>query len=311
MDLETQAPLIDAIQETMYGVSTIRAFGWQSASHPKFLSLLDCSQRPYYLLLCIQRWLGLMLDILTAVIATVVVSLAVSIPSKSSASSSGLALLNILGFNGQLSNLVVAWTMIETSASAVFRCQNFEQTTPDERMPLGTAEPSQDWPTEGKIVIQDLRATYSLNGPDILHGVNLRIAPGAKIGICGRTGSGKSSLLLSLFHMLEIIPSGSISIDDVDITTVPPNSLRERLTAIPQEMLILPGSMRENMDPLQKRNVEDINSALEKVGLASLIADRGGIENNMADIGLSQGELQLFAVARALLCPSKFWWWTR
>lgn len=305
MDLETQAPLLDAIQETMGGVSTIRAFGWQSASHRKFLTLLDCSQRPYYLLLCIQRWLSLMLDILTAVIATVVVSLAVSIPSTSSAGSLGLALLNILGFNSQLSAFVVAWTTIETSASAVFRCQNFEQTTPDERLPLEIAEPSRDWPSEGKIIIQDLRATYIPNGPDILHGINLRIAPGAKIGICGRTGSGKSSFLLSLFHMLENIPRNSILIDDVDLTTLPRSSLRERLTAVPQETLILPGSIRENIDPLQKKNVDDINLALEKVGLASLIAGRGGIETNMAEISLSQGELQLFAVARALLRHSK------
>jgi ATP-binding cassette subfamily C (CFTR/MRP) protein 1 len=305
MELETQAPLIDAIQETMDGVLTIRAFGWQSASHQKFIALLDRSQRPYYLLLCIQRWLSLMLDILTVVIATAVVSLAVSIPSTSSASSLGLALLNILGFNGQLSTFVVAWTAIETSASAVSRCREFEQRTPHEQLPVEIAEPNQDWPREGQIIIRELRATYTPDGPDILHGINLRIAPGSKVGICGRTGSGKSSLLLSLFHMLENIPSDSIFIDDIDLTTLPRSSLRERLTAIPQETLLIPGSIRENIDPLQKRNAEDMNSALEKVGLASLVADRGGVETNMADIGLSQGELQLFAVARALLRPSK------
>lgn len=305
MDLETQGPLINAIQESMHGASTIRAFGWQSASHQKFLGLLDRSQRPYYLLLCIQRWLGLMLDILTAVIATVVVSLAIGIPSTSSASSLGLALLNVLGFNSQLSAFVVAWTTIETSASAVSRCQSFEQTTPDERLPLEIAEPDQNWPAEGKITIQDLRATYTPDGPDVLHGIDLHIAPGAKVGICGRSGSGKSSFLLSLFRMLESMPQGSISIDDVDLATLPRSVLRDRLTAIPQETLIIPGSLRENIDPLRMSNIDDINSALGKVGLASLVADRGGIEMDMADMGLSQGELQLFAVARALLRPSK------
>ena len=305
MDLETQAPLLDAIQETMYGVSTIRAFGWQSTSHRRFLDLLDRSQRPYYLLLCIQRWLSLMLDILTAMIATVVVSLAISMPSTSSAGSLGLALLNILGFSGQLSVFVVAWTTIETSASAVSRCRDFEQNTPNEQSPLEIEVPNENWPAEGRIVFQDLRATYDPEGPEILHGISLCIAPGTKIGICGRSGSGKSSLLLSLFCMMENLPRNSISIDDVDITTLPRDVLRERLTAIPQETLIIPGSLRENMDPLQERNVSDINLALEKVGLASLVADRGGISTNMSDIGLSQGELQLFAVARALLHASK------
>ena len=104
---------------------------------------------------------------------------------------------------------------------------------------------------------------------------------------------------------MENLPKDSISIDDVDIATLPQDILRERLTAIPQETLIIPGSLRENMDPLQERNVCDIDLALEKVGLASLVADRGGISTNMADISLSQGELQPFAVARALLHASK------
>jgi ABC-type multidrug transport system fused ATPase/permease subunit len=246
-----------------------------------------------------------MLDILTAVIATVVVSLAISIPSTSSASSLGLALLNVIGFNSQLSAFVVAWTTIQTSASAVSRCQNFEQNTPDERLSTEITEPDQNWPEEGKIIIKDLRAAYTPDGPNVLNGIDLRIAPGAKIGICRRSGSGKSSFLLSLFRMLENMPSGSISIDDVDLATLPRRVVRERLTAIPQETLIIPGSIRENMDPLKTSNADDITSALEKVGLAALVADRGGIETEMSDIGLSQGELQLFAVARALLRSSK------
>jgi ATP-binding cassette subfamily C (CFTR/MRP) protein 1 len=170
---------------------------------------------------------------------------------------------------------------------------------------LELAKPNEDWPAEGEIVIRDLRATYNPEGPDTLHGINLHVAPGTKVGICGRSGSGKSSLLLSLFRMLENLPRDSTFIDDIDITTLPRSILRERLTAIPQEILVIPGSVKENMDPLQERNVSDIESALEKVGLASLVADRGGINTSMANIGLSQGELQLFAVARALLRASK------
>lgn len=306
MDLETNAPLIEAIQETMHGVSTIRAFGWQSANHRNFSNLLDRSQRPHYLLLCIQRWLNLMLDLLTAVLATVIVAIAISMPSTSSAGALGLALLNILGFNNQLSTFVVAWTNVETSASAVSRCQDFERMTPAEQLlEEEVVEPNTDWPLQGEIVIKDLRATYVPDGPNILHGIDLRIPAGAKVGICGRSGSGKSSLLLSLFRMLENIPRGSVLIDYVDLTTLPRSLLRERLTAIPQETLIIPGSLSQNIDPLQRSNANDITSALERVGLASVVANRGGIKANMADISLSQGELQLFAVARALLRPSK------
>ena len=246
-----------------------------------------------------------MLDILTAVIATIVFSLAISIPSTSSASSLGLALLNVLGSNCQLSAFVVVWTTFETSAIAVSHCQSFERTTPNERLPLETVEPNPNWPGKGNIDIKDLRATYVLDGPDVLHGINLRIAPGAKIGICGGSGSGKSSFLLSLFRMPENMPGGGIPIDDVDLAKLPRSVLRERLTAIPQETLIISGHLRENIDPLDTSNAVDINSELEKVDLASLVADRGGIEIKMSDIGLSQAQLQPFAAARPLLRPRK------
>ena len=110
-----------------------------------------------------------------------------------------------------------------------------------------------------------MRAAYNPEGPDILNGINLRIAPGTKVGICGRSGSEKSSLLLSLFCMLENVPGDSMFIDDINITTLPRSILQERLTAIPQETLIIPGSVQENMDCRRPSAVVNLNCVTNRV----------------------------------------------
>ncbi|KAK5120330.1 hypothetical protein LTR85_006269 [Meristemomyces frigidus] len=124
MDLEAVAPLITHCQETISGCTTIRAFGWQRQSLHRSLKLLDNSQQAYYMMFCIQRWLNLVLDLLTAGIAVVVVLLAVELRGTTSTGSIGVALLNILGFNlslshGQLQLLAVARALLRPSQLVV------------------------------------------------------------------------------------------------------------------------------------------------------------------------------------------------
>ncbi|KIM99420.1 hypothetical protein OIDMADRAFT_146875 [Oidiodendron maius Zn] len=304
MDLEAQAPLLTHCQETLTGVTTIRAFGWQESSHTTCLELLDRSQRPYYLMLCIQRWLNLVLDLTTAIIATVVVAFAMTLHGTASAGSVGLSLLNILNFNSQLSQLILDWTSLETSLGAVARCRNFETTTPSEHLKGETIEPPSEWPSSGQMTLSNLTASYVEGGASVLQNVSLSIPAGAKVGICGRSGSGKSSLLLALFRMLEL-SSGQMMLDGLDLATLPRATIRAHITAIPQDTLSVPGTVRANLDPLKTCTPAAISNALAKVGLSELIDERGGIDAEMNDLGLSQGETQLFAVARALLRPSK------
>ncbi|GAB7353817.1 hypothetical protein MBLNU459_g4192t2 [Dothideomycetes sp. NU459] len=304
IELEAQAPLITHISETLAGITTIRAFGWQDQSHQKCLKLLNRSQQPFYLMLCIQRWLNLVLDLIIAAMAIVVVALAAMLRGNSSAGSIGVSLLNILSFNAYLSVLITAWTALETSLGAVARCKMFEENTPCEDRSGEDCEPRQDWPQYGEIEFRDVAASYTHHANKVLSGISFTVTAGEKVGICGRSGSGKSSLLLTLTRTLDL-SSGTILIDNVDIATVPRRTLRSRLAVLPQEAITMPGSLRENLDPLGSSTESALRVALRKVGLLDTIENDGGIDIPMSKFSLSQGQMQLFATARALLCKSK------
>ncbi|KAF7194977.1 ABC multidrug transporter B [Pseudocercospora fuligena] len=303
LELESQAPLLQHCTETLAGVTTIRAFGWQHQSHQKCADLLDKSQRAFYLMLCIQRWLNLVLGLVTAGIAIVVVSLAMTVPSASSAGAVGVSLLGVLGFSSYLSFVINAWTALETSLGAVARCKNFEASTASEDKQEECETPPVDWPSRGEVNFKSITAAYN-EGEDVLKSVSLSIAAGEKIGICGRSGSGKSSLLLTLLRLLDT-STGSIEIDGIDLSLLPRQLIRERLAALPQETLTFPGTVHLNLDPLGRATAQDATAALEKVGLGDLFSKQGGLEADMASLSLSQGQLQLFAIARALLRKSK------
>jgi ATP-binding cassette subfamily C (CFTR/MRP) protein 1 len=304
LELEAQGPLLSHSLETLEGASTIRAFGWEHYSHQRCLELLDRSQRPFYLLLCIQRWLNLVLDLVTAAIATVVVTFAIVLNDNASPSSVGLSLLNVLSFNSLLANLVTSWTLLETSLGAVARCRSFESSTPSEHRAAEVEEVTDTWPSTGDIEFSQITAAYSEAGPATLYDITLHIRSGTKVGICGRSGSGKTSLLLTLFHMIEIA-AGNLFVDGVDLASLPRAVARRRFTAIPQETLLLPGTVQANLDPESLHTPDVLISALTKTGLLDLVNAQGGLGADMKELGLSQGELQSFAVARALLRPSR------
>ena len=220
MDLEAQAPLLTHCSETLSGVTTIRAFGWQKQSHQKCLDLLDNSQRPYYLMLCIQRWLNLVLDLTTLGIAVVMVAMAMTMRDTSSAGSVGVSMLNILSFNSQLAYLITAWTTLETSLGAVARCKNFEKSTLPEDLPPEIHIPPPDWPQAGELTLTNLSASYNPDSDNVLEDMSLYISPGESLGICGRSGSGKSSLLLTLLRLLNN-KTGNITLDGIDLASIP------------------------------------------------------------------------------------------
>ena len=150
----------------------------------------------------------------------------------------------------------------------------------------------------------NVSARYGADGDNVLNDISITISPGEKIGICGRSGSGKSSLLLTLLRLLDN-NSGSITIDGIDLATLPRQTIRERVTGLPQEAITLPGSLKDNIDPLQSSTDAAIDAVLEKVGLLDIVQRQGGLDADMKDVGFSQGQMQLFAVARALLRKSK------
>jgi ATP-binding cassette subfamily C (CFTR/MRP) protein 1 len=190
---------------------------------------------------------------------------------------------------------------VETSIGAVSRVKNFCETTPSEHKPLENNEPAIDWPHEGRIEFKKLTAIYE-TAPDqpALNNLDLMIEPGEKIGICGRSGSGKSSLVLALLRMLNI-KSGSIEIDGLDLQRLSRTTIRERVNVIPQDSLFLPGTVRMNLDPRGECNDIALVEALQKVQLWPTLGARGGLDGELKNDLLSHGQRQLFCLATAIL----------
>jgi len=160
LDLECQSPLFTHFAETLEGLSTIRAFGWQEAFIKVNIERLDTSQKPYYLLYCIQRWLGLVLQLLVAVMAVTVMALATSLTSTTSGGRLGVSLSQIVTFNSSLGSLLTAWTMMETSLGAIARLKGFQEVTKSEDKPEESFNPSEDWPNDGAIEFKSVSASY-------------------------------------------------------------------------------------------------------------------------------------------------------
>ncbi|KAM7200841.1 hypothetical protein V8F20_005083 [Naviculisporaceae sp. PSN 640] len=313
LDLETKAPLYSLFEESLSGLTSIRAFGWHNSLFEKNRMLLDRSQRPFYLLFAVQRWLTLVLDLLVAAVAVLLMVLIVQLRGTIAAGGVGLALLNIIQFSQNVKLLVTFWTNLETHIGSVARIKSFTENTPPEDIhDDNKALPPPDWPSAGGIEFTNLTATYAPQDEEsrekdlVLNNVSLSIKPGEKIGIVGRTGSGKTSLIMSLFRILDL-QSGNISIDGIDITSLPRQEIRSKLVGVPQHPFLLKGSVRLNADPLAGTNAPDpyrdseIRHALSAVQLLDIVDRHGGLDADVDDLNLSSGQRQLFCLARAIL----------
>ncbi|KAK6081032.1 ABC multidrug transporter [Seiridium cupressi] len=301
LDLDEKAPVYTQFIETLAGLSTVRAFGWTQPAIEQNHDLVDRAQKPFYLLLMIQRWLTLVLDLIVAALALLVVGLAVRIRESVSVGLTGVSLVQLITFTETVRMPILWWTSLETSIGAVARIKQFSENTPDEDL-LGEGNiPPQNWPSQGAIELQGICATYDTgNDNKALDQISISIKGGEKVAIVDRTGSGKPSLLLTITRMLDLC-SGSITIDDLDISTLSRDLVRSQLTAITQDQFFLPGTVRQNIDPYEASSVEEIIDALSKVEIWASIEQKGGLDVDMGEEMLSHGQRQLFFLARAIL----------
>ncbi|ROW15668.1 hypothetical protein VPNG_02110 [Cytospora leucostoma] len=313
LELEANAPLYTHFIESLAGLITIRAFGWAEAYAAKNRRLVDDSQKPYYLLLCIQRWLVLVLDLVVAGLALVLVGMAVALRSHMNPGFLGLALVNMMNLSHSLTNLVQYWTNLETSLGAIARIKDFAENTPVEGAPGEDALLDVSWPSQGALRFESVSASYSEAASPVLKEISFSVEGGQKIGIVGRTGSGKSSSTLAILGLINIV-SGRIVLDGIDLATVPGSVVRERLTCLTQDPFIFPASVRSNLDPLDRSPDDAIVAALQRVGLWDVLREKAtdktsgssGVLATTVDTDLlSHGQRQLFCLARAMLKPGK------
>ena len=203
LDIEAKAPIYTLFVETIEGLATIRAFGWQNHLQRRNHVLVDGAQKPFHLLNCIQRWLGFVLDMLLAVVSVLVVVFAVKFKNQTTGASTGVALVNVLACHQHLAGFVQRWAMLETSIGAVSRIRAFALQCPRETR-QNTLTVSPQWPSMGNIELRNISASYrskililtegkfqlTFTSPVslVLRNVTMSITPGLKVGICGRTG---------------------------------------------------------------------------------------------------------------------------
>ncbi|KAH8665276.1 putative ABC multidrug transporter [Tricladium varicosporioides] len=299
LDIESKSPLFSHFLESLSGLVTIRSYGWVEEYCARNSQHINNSQKPFYLLYCIQRWLELVVSLSVAGLAVLLVGVAVATKGQISAGFIGVALINIVTFSENLQALITHWTVLETSIGAISRIRAFAK-TPSENQLTENSLPPKNWPERGSIEFREVSASYKVDADPVLRSISLKIPGGKKVGICGRTGSGKSSLVSTLFRILDI-NSGAIYVDGVDLSTLPRQIIRERLVVVPQDPYLFDGSVRLNIDPSESLSDDDIISALEKVHLWDIVKESGGLNARVTNDFFSHGQKQLLCIASAML----------
>ncbi|XP_039098050.1 ATP-binding cassette sub-family C member 11 isoform X2 [Hyaena hyaena] len=304
----SRSPLLSHIVTTLQGLSSIHIYGKTEDFISKFKRLSDTQNNYLLMFLSSSRWIALRMETMTNLL-TLTVALFVAFGISSAPYSyKAMAISLIL----QLASNFQATARIGSETEAYFTSaermlQYMKMCVPE--APLHTEGMScpPGWPQHGEITFQDYQMKYRDNTPIILNGINLTIHGQEVVGIVGRTGSGKSSLGVALFRLVEAA-AGRILIDGVDISSIGLEDLRSRFSVIPQDPVLLSGTIRFNLDPFDCYTDEQIWNVLDTTFLRMTVSKLPqGLQAEVVESGknFSVGERQLFCIARAVLRKSK------
>ncbi|KAI2665426.1 ATP-binding cassette sub-family C member 9 [Labeo rohita] len=271
LDDSTQLPLLCHFSETAEGLTTIRAFRHEARFKQRMLELTDTNNTAYLFLSAANRW------------------------------------LEVRTVTNYLNWVVRNLADLEVQMAAVKKVDSFLSTESENyEGSMDVSQVPEDWPQHGEIKIHDLCVRYDTMLKPVLKHVNAHINPGQKVGICGRTGSGKSSLSLAFFNMVDVF-DGRIVIDGIDICKLPLQTLRSRLSIILQDPVLFSGSIRLNLDPERTCTDDRLWEALEIAQLKNMVKSLpGGLDAVVTEGGenFSVGQRQLFCLARAFVRKS-------
>nr|XP_039268767.1 multidrug resistance-associated protein 4-like [Styela clava] len=305
----TRSPVFDLLSTTLQGLTTVRAFRVQDTFEKKFHERQNLHSSAWYLFLCAGRWLGVRLDVLSAFFVTTVTFMSfITIsfidvdPGQVGMSLTySIALLEVFQWGVRQS------TEVENLMTSVERVQQYYSIPSEAADEKPDKKPPASWPNLGIITFDRVSFAYYSGGPDVLKKVRFNVKSQEKVGIVGRTGAGKSSLISALFRLSELT-SGEIYIDGIAITPLGLNDLRRALSIIPQDPILFTGTMRRNLDPFTQYSDEDLWDSLEQVQLREVVESLPlKLDSELAESGsnFSVGQRQLVCLARAILRKSK------
>ena len=306
IDSMRRSPLYSLLGETLNGLPTIRAYGEQERFIETNNKLIDDSISPSYLLNCTTRWLGVRFELFGAFLLFTAGLFGVITRDTISPAVFGLSLSYASQVTNGLNWCIRQFTETEIAMNAVERLSFYFTDLPQEGLPLLNKEPPLAWPSEGTITFNNVSMKYAPDLPLVLQNLSFSIYQHEKIGIVGRTGSGKSSLMQILFRIHEP-SSGSITIDGVDISRLALKTLRKSLGIIPQDPVLFLGTVRSNLDPFHTYTDADIWDALTRAHIKEKIHELGGLDAKIVAGGenLSVGQRQLLCLARSMLAKPK------
>ncbi|GLH14518.1 Probable multidrug resistance-associated protein lethal(2)03659 [Gryllus bimaculatus] len=301
------SPVYSHFNETVMGLATIRAF----RAIPRFKreneEHLEANQKCQLASQAASQWLGLRLQLIGVAMVTGIGIIAVVQHQFDAADAGliGLALSYALSVTGILSGVVNAFTETEREMIAVERIQQYINHVEPENV-QEILPPPYAWPSQGVITFSNVVLKYRDHLAPALNGVSFETRPAEKIGVMGRTGAGKSSLLVALFRLCELF-SGKILIDTVDISHIGLHGLRVRLAVIPQDPFLFSGSIRENLDPASEYRDDELMNVIQRCHMAAAVRKLGGLEAKLSPGGsnLSVGQRQLLCLIRAVLHNAK------
>ncbi|XP_033985639.1 multidrug resistance-associated protein 7 isoform X2 [Trematomus bernacchii] len=303
----TLSPVYSHFSETLSGLGTIRASGSSSRFEEEVSHRLEQNQRCLFLTVAAMQWLSIRLQLIGVAVVTGLGVIAVVQHQNKSVDPGlvGLSLSYALSITNLLCSLIDSFTQTEMQLVSVERTEEYCSGLPTEPQQHHSQLPPA-WPHQGGLELHNVALSYREGLPNALDGVSMVVRPGEKLGIVGRTGSGKSTLFLALFRMVEL-DQGHILLDGLDISTVGLDQLRSRLAIIPQDPFLFSGSIRENLDPCERHSDHQLLDVLQQCHLSAVVLRMGGLGAEVGERGrsFSVGQRQLLCLCRALLTQAK------
>ncbi|KAL6750031.1 P-loop containing nucleoside triphosphate hydrolase protein [Haematococcus lacustris] len=301
------SPIFQHFSESLQGLMSIRAFDKQALFIGQNKHNLNTSNRAYWPIQVVNRWLSVRLELMGAAIVFVT-AVCVTVIMPASSGLVGLAISSALNLTGIMNWMVRQMTELEVNMNSVERMTEYLKYEEEAAAEVPGKQPPAGWPHAGAIEVRDLTVRYRPDLDPVLRSLSFSVRGCEKVGVCGRTGCGKSTLMITLYRLVEPC-GGAIIIDGVDVAAIGLRDLRSRLSLVPQDPVIFSGTLRSNLDPFGAASGDAaIWEAVRRASLTDFVRGLdGGLDAVIKEGGanLSVGQRQLLCMARALLRASR------